>query len=138
MPLRLLVILVLLASGLPGLGVVRAGDQSHHSSCDDAGCHPVAVRTTCCGETIEDAYCSMSGGKCRCAAAPAPTDQPQPPAPMPRPDRDSLTAIPHTPTTIALVADDESLTSDGLAQSLGLLAGLTHNEIQALLGIWRT
>lgn len=120
------------------MGVIRTGGQSHHSSCDDAGCHRVTARTTCCGETIEDAYCPMSRGECRCAVAPAPSDQPQPPVPMPRPDRDSLIAIPHAPTTIVLFADDESLASEGLAQSLGLLAGLTHNEIQALLGVWRT
>lgn len=39
---------------------------------------------------------------------------------------------------VVTLADPDDERSDRTAQSFGLLARLTHNEIQASLGLWTT
>lgn len=80
----------------------------------------------------------MSNGPCECVAAPASNPEPMPDVPMPRSERDTLTALPQGPprATPVLGPDQTSLSIAG--RSRPRTAGKTHNEIRALLGIWRT
>lgn len=80
----------------------------------------------------------MSGGPCQCGVSPLPDQQPTPHTPLPRTDRESVTAVPRQPIQFVPEADAERGSPTCPAGHQSLLAGLTHNEIQALLGIWRT
>lgn len=135
---RLLAILMLLGAGGAGLGHDVIGGRSHGGSCGESGCHEVSHCSDSCEDSDEDASCAMSGGECRCSASPSPDRRPGPDAPMLPPGRDSITA--YARVTTPDVEHIEAGTHIGLrsAGSFGLLRGRTHNEIQALLGIWRT
>lgn len=80
----------------------------------------------------------MSGGPCTCAAAPMPDRQPRPDAPLPRTDRDSITGLPNGPPQITPVIEPDNATPTMASLVTSLRAGKTHNEVQALLGIWIT
>lgn len=133
---RVLAILILVAAGLPRLGVGLAGGQDH---CGEFACHQPVVQVNCCdSELVEEAYCPMSKGPCECVAAPAPNTDPKPEAPLPRSDRDTVTGMPNGPPQVMPVAEPDTDAPKVASQVLALTAGKSHNEIQALLGIWRT
>ncbi len=136
--MRFLAILTILSAGFPGLGLRSVGGHAGENGCGHSGCGQVIIETTCCGEPTEREYCPMSGGPCRCAQAPTHDSQPQPEAPRPRSDRDSLVARISAPPRVVWVTQPEGERSSNTGDAHGLLAGRTHNEIQALLGVWRT
>jgi hypothetical protein len=134
---RVFVILLLATGWLAQAGVRPVAVQ--HGDCGHAVCITPAIETSCCGEpAASDSYCPMTGGACTCKASPAPDKQPDRDAPLPRFERDGQTAVRAPPTGIetAVKPEAEPLRSSGVTASL--LSGLTHNEIQALLSIWRT
>lgn len=134
--IRIMTILILLTAGLPRLGVGLAGGQD---ACGESACHQPVVQMSCCGsDPGDDGFCPMSNGPCECIAAPAPDPEPKPEAPLPRSDRDSVTGIPNGPPQVVPVVDPDSDTPTIASLVLALTAGKSHNEIQALLGIWRT
>ncbi len=142
---RLLAILVLVASGLPRLGVVLADSQDH--DCESV-CHTPVVKAGCCGHPIVEkttdagcggsGFCVMSGGPCRCGVAPTTSPERRPDAPLPRTDRDSITALPDGPAQITPVSEPDDAAPSMASLAGGIHTGKTHNEVQALLGIWRT
>ncbi|RNC80994.1 MAG: hypothetical protein ED559_04105 [Phycisphaera sp.] len=133
---RVLAILILVATGLPRLGVGLAGGQDH---CGEFACHQPVVQVDCCGsEMVEEAYCPMSNGSCECIAAPASDPEPKPEAPLLRSDRDTITGMPNGPPQVMPVAEPDTATPKVASLVLALTAGKSHNEIQALLGIWQT
>lgn len=79
----------------------------------------------------------MSRGPCQCGVSPVPDPHPVPDAPLPNSGRDSLVAAPTLPTGLVPIIEPEAEPARGSMASVSLLARLTHNEIQALLGIWR-
>lgn len=134
--IRLMTILILLTAGLPRLGVGFAGGQD---ACGESACHQPVVQMSCCGsDPGDDGFCPMSNGPCECTAAPAPDPEPKPEAPLPRSDRDSVTGVPNGPPQVVPVVDPDSDSPTIASLVLALTAGKSHNEIQALLGIWRT
>ncbi len=143
--LRVLAITILIAAGLPRLGVGLVAGQDH---CGDTMCHVPVVETSCCGEPIpvdesdsgcgSDTFCSMSDGPCRCGISPTPNPEPLPDAPLPRTDRDSVTGLPNGPPKITPVIEPDDSTPSMVSLVDSLRAGKTHNEVQALLGVWQT
>ena len=143
--LRVLAIAILIAAGLPRLGVGLVAGQD---LCGDTMCHTPVVETNCCGEPIpgddsdfgcgSDTFCSMSDGPCRCGISPTPDPEPLPDAPLPRTDRDSVTWLPNGPPKITPGIEPDESSPIVASLVLALTAGKSHNEIQALLGTWRT
>lgn len=132
---RYLAILVLMIAGLPRLGVGLS--MGRHDEAE-AACHRVIKPMACCGGgSGEDAYCPMSDGPCRCLIAPAPDPEPRPQLPLPRSDRDFFTSLPNEPTEITLLPEPLS-TPLRPGSRVGLTGSKSHNQLQALLGIWRT
>lgn len=133
--LRVLAILVLVACGLPGLGAASAGGWGLGGA---SACHEPVVEMSCCSSsTADNRFCPMSNGPCECIEAPAPSPERRPDAPLPRSDRDSITGLPNGPPQVAPVVEP----ADTVACMASLVVGSpskTHNEIQALLGVWRT
>ncbi|MBL4808730.1 MAG: hypothetical protein JKY43_01565 [Phycisphaerales bacterium] len=146
---RLLTILILLLAGLPQVGIGMTGmtgmfGASAGHDCADMVCQqPVIAPTECCDESEPvvdmDEYCSMSGGACRCGVAPADDRVPNPKAPLQRSDTQitlglskALVELPRWNTP----ADAGQAVATDLV--VGLASLRTHNETQALLGIWQT
>ncbi len=142
---RILAILVLIASGLPRLGTGLVAGQDH---CGESSCHMPVVEMSCCGEPIpaadsdfgcgSDAFCPMSDGPCRCSISPTPAPERLPDAPLPRTDRDSVTGLPNGPSQITPVIEPDDTARSMASLVIGLREGKTHNEVQALLGVWQT
>jgi len=80
----------------------------------------------------------MSEGPCRCGISPAPAPKPLPDAPLPRPERDSVIGLPNGPPTGTPVIEPDDATPEMASLVFGLRADNTHNEVQALLGVWQT
>ena len=136
--IRTLAILMLILAGALGLGAAGVHGGAAAASCDDAACHEAVVRVACCGEEVEATPCHMNEGACTCGVAPMPDRQPQPQAPLPRTERDSpATAPAERPAWTGALEWDER-TKRTPAATPSLLAALTNNEIQALMGVWRT
>ncbi len=143
--IRILAILILVASGLPRLGTGFAAGQDH---CGETACHVPAVEVSCCGETVpladsdfgcgSDAFCPMSEGPCQCGISPTHAPERLPDAPLPRTDRDSVTGLPNGPPKITPVIESDDTTPSMASLVICVRAGKTHNEVQALLGVWQT
>lgn len=144
--LRTIAILVLLTASLPGLGTGFAAGQDH---CDETVCDTPAVEVmSCCEKPVpaagsdfgcgSDAFCPMSEGPCRCGISPTPDPERLPDAPLPRNDRDSVTGLPNGPPKIIPVIERADTTPSMTSLVVGLRGGNTHNEVQALLGVWQT
>lgn len=132
MATRWIAILIFTLAGLPRLGVAPA--QTDH--CGMAECRPAVVRVTCCGETVVEA-CPANGGECHCGLSSAPDQDDRPQAPPPRTERLPLVALDlSAPRVVWRASDVQPPHVSQVGQ--GRYAALTHNEIQALLGIWRT
>lgn len=143
--IRILAILVLVASGLPRLGTGFAAGQDH---CGETACHVPVAEVSCCGESISaadsdfgcgsDAFCPASEGPCQCGISPTPAPERLPDAPLPRTDRDLVTGLPNGPPKITPVIEPDDTTPSMASLVIGVRAGKTHNEVQALLGVWQT
>lgn len=134
--LRLLAILALIASGLPRIGGEVASDRS---GCAELACAQPAVESSgCCGSMSDADICPMSNGPCSCFAAPIPEPQPKPQTPQPRPDRESITGLPNGPPQIAVAVERDDAWPLMSPLVIALTADKSHNELQAILGIWRT
>ncbi|MCC5785816.1 MAG: hypothetical protein JJU33_03840 [Phycisphaerales bacterium] len=122
-------------------GLIRfsPGVVPEHGVCGHDACAPQMAERPCCDTPApSESYCSTSDGPCRCGVTPVPDPLPIPDAPLPKTDRDAPTAIRGPPVVVEAMVEPEDEPSRCSAVPASLLAGLTHNEIQALLGIWRT
>lgn len=138
--IRLLAIMVFVFGGLPGLGIGMLGalvpDRGHQ--CQESGCHVAVVETSCCLEEIDQDYCITSAGPCQCGVAPLPNPKPRPDAPISGPDRDRIVTAPRAALQPVPILSAAATHPRVVAARLSLLAGMTHNDIQAFLGTWRT
>ncbi len=98
----------------------------------------MVIETSCCGESSGVEFCPMSEGPCQCGISPVPAPERLPDAPLPRTERDSVTGLPNGPPTITPVIEPDDATPSMASLVVGLRAGKTHNEVQALLGVWQT
>jgi len=135
---RLWLILLLVWLPMPVRSVGPAGSELASSPCDAARscCHTVA-RTTCCGEKVVERLCNKTGGQCPCAE-PGNTPGPRPETPLSQTQRDLVVAVPVAPGGIVRLTIDEGRHRPHGASDDGPNASLTHNELRALLGVWRT
>jgi len=135
---RVLAILILALAGLPGLGFGTDGGQGDAHVCDDSGCRTVVVEVSCCGETTFVDYCSNSGGPCSCDASPRPDRSPRPGVPLPNVERNSLVAVMQGGVRVESAFDLKQDHESASAFLGDVQSGLSHRELRALLGNWRT
>lgn len=130
MPLRLLLILTLVA---PQLALPVAMGSDPQGKCEATSCCVVVETTTCCGETVREMRCGTSGGRCYCGVRPD-DSRPAPQAPRPLKPNDVgpifVAAIDGGLVAPAAVRVQRRWTTPAVHR--------THNELRALLCIWRT
>lgn len=136
---RILAILLLISAGWPALGSAGAGVVvHHHAECGGSECATVVIEPSCCDEPAPEPYCPASSGPCGCDMTPDEAPVQDPNAPLPRTQRDTVTAIPApTPQAFGSFSEAPEPASVCFLQP-GVFAGLTNNQIQSLLGRWRT
>lgn len=135
--MRLVIILMLILGGLPRVGSLFANnDEPAGAAC----CGEMEQAASCCGSAMaEDGFCPMSNGPCRCGVAPAPDRDDWPKAPLPRSDRSSATFLAIASPAIAIVIEPDGAPGDSRPWfDAPCRGGQTHNEWQAILGVWRT
>lgn len=118
-----------------------------HASCDQiCGSHTlveVALAPSCCplsdamAHAPADDYCPMSNGPCTCGITPDDAPAPTEPMPMPSRDRDSMPMTRAPPASIELITAELPTRLLSIARTGSILAGFSHNQAQALLGIWQ-
>lgn len=108
------------------------------AECAAVSCCEVIERVSCCGDRVVEHVCGKTGGQCLCGMAPGDSPERGPEAPTPRSERISLVAVPAPLFRIVAVVDAEASPRLLRAIDLSLLSGRNHNEVQALLGVWRT
>lgn len=138
---QIFIIMALVIAGFFGVNASLdglPGWEPQSGTCQGQACSVGIVRTTCCGEAIEESYCPMSEGPCQCSSVPDRSPKRLPDAPLPRSDRDSLTAVPQTQGAVVVWLPSAPRVSARLRRSTVACGDLTHNEIQAQLGIWHT
>lgn len=136
MILRTLLILMLVLQPLP-LGSARGPASAQHE-CEPASCCVTIEHVSCCGERTLDRVCSMSGGACECASSSDDAPARSPEAPLPRTDRDSTLAVPLPGAWVVAFGRPTPLSGLFAGTDASLLSRRSHNEVRALLGVWRT
>jgi len=101
------------------------------------GCHEVIREISCCGTETVRTYCEMSNGPCTCGISPVENPTPHEPLPLPSRDRDSLQMTRAPPANIQLITAELPTRLISIARTGSIRAGLSHNQAQALLGVWR-
>ena len=115
-----------------------AGHAVPAEFCTASSCCTTVERVSCCGERVVEQVCGKAGGACHCASAPTDVPNPRPEAPQPRSERETLVAVPSPPVQGVTYTEADGAARPKFATDESRLANKTHNEIQALLGIWRT
>jgi hypothetical protein len=134
---RLWLILLLVWLPMP----VRSGGSGSSewpgSVCDAAqSCCQTVARTTCCGEKVVERLCTTTGGRCG-SAEPGNARGPRPEIPLTPTQRDLVIGVPVATGGIAPDKFD-AVRPPSCDPDDGPSGSLTHNELRALLGVWRT
>lgn len=141
--MRILTISILLLAGLLRVDIGVIGVLDGHD-CTEMVCHqPVIASSGCCDEPAQavdmDEYCPMSGGECRCGVTPDDDHTPRPKAPHQRSDSLFMLGLFESSAEIPSWDISASIEHGVMADLVDGQASLrTHNETQALLGIWQT
>ena len=137
-------ILIIAASllGMRGIGslwnTLRAETPAMGSDpCVMMGCHEVIREVSCCGTDTVRTICAMSNGPCTCGLSPIEIPSPNEPLPLPSRDRDSTLMVRGPPTTIQNITTEIPQRLISVARAGSICAGLSHNQVQALLGVWQ-
>lgn len=134
--MRVLVILamvwqpLLLAAAGPRMGISEPVSGS--------SCSVPALLSNCCDAAPKAPTCHSIASGCGCEIRPAEQPQRAPEAPLPRPDRDTLVAIQICGPPVREQIETDATSILFATQSDSRYANKTHNEIRAILGIWRT
>lgn len=129
------------------LGVLHASGISLPSGMSDCatlcGSHERVAQppvSSCCPlgdtQTQDDDYCPMSGGPCTCGLSPSDDTTPQEPMPAPQRDRDSLQMDRAPPISLRTIPLDIARIPLRSLRVGALHALVSHNQLQAILGIW--
>jgi len=132
MNLRVLAILLILLPALRGVGYlsVQASGNDHTLCCK------VVEVVSCCGEVSLEEICSQSVSDCDCVAAPGDLPFPSPTPILPLTLGDLILDIPEPTEVISITLFDDQ--SASINQSIEQSRTVpTHNQAQAILGIWR-
>ncbi|MBO6739199.1 MAG: hypothetical protein JJ916_05000 [Phycisphaerales bacterium] len=79
----------------------------------------------------------MSNGPCTCGITPDDAPAPAEPMPMPSRDRDSMPMTRAPPASIQLITTELPTRLLSIARMGSIRAGFSHNQAQALLGVWQ-
>lgn len=136
---RLLIIAAFLLGVLYASGFSLPLGASQAPCADTCGAmHADPVQAAgCCPLNVADDYCPMSGGPCVCGLAPSPDQPRHDPVPMPQRERDTVQMVRAPPPVgrpVGFVLTSPHL---GALTQHDYLAGFTHNQTQAILGVWR-
>ncbi|MCR9075568.1 MAG: hypothetical protein NXI07_05965 [bacterium] len=82
-------------------------------------------------------YCAMSNGPCTCGMKPIDDRSPNEPLPLPSRDRDSLQMVRGPPASIRIIITELPTRLISIARTGSIRAGFSHNQAQALLGVWQ-
>ena len=142
--MRILTILILLLAGLPRVDIGMIGSSAGHD-CNEMVCQqPVIASSGCCDEPapvvdMDDDYCPMSGGECRCGVTPEDDRSPTPKSPFQRSESRITLGLTGSSTEAPSWSSSAGIEHGVVTDLVDGLASLrTHNETQALLGIWQT
>lgn len=105
--------------------------------CVMMGCHEVIREVSCCGTGTVRTYCAMSNGPCTCGIKPIDDRSPNEPLPLPSRDRDSLQMVRGPPASIQIIITELPTRLISIARTGSIRAGFSHNQAQALLGVWQ-
>lgn len=97
-------------------------------------CCPLGVAMA---QAPADDYCPMSNGPCVCGITPDDAPAPSEPMPMPSRDRDTLQMTRAPPAPLVIIATDLPTPLNAIARTGSIRAPFSHNQAQALLGVWR-
>jgi len=84
-----------------------------------------------------DDYCPMSNGPCTCGLSPANEHAPDEPMPAPQRERQTLQMMRGPPLAFELITTNPPKRLIPVALTGSIRAGFSHNQSQALLGVWR-
>jgi len=115
-----------------------AGRSGPSQECAPASCCTTIETVSCCGESVIERVCGKTGGECLCASAPTDVPTPGREAPHPRNDRETIVAAPVTASRIFALWHGDAGHRALSASHAALLGGKSHNQVRALLGVWRT
>jgi len=136
------------------LGVLHASGIALPSSMGDdcatlCGSHEtpqVIAPSSCCPsdntetqstQTQSDDFCPMSNGPCTCGLNPANEHTPDEPMPAPQRERQTLQMMRGPPLAFQLITTDTPKRLIPVALTHSIRSGFSHNQTQALLGVWR-
>ena len=128
--------------GIRGMDSLWSSSQSGapvmgSDPCVMMGCHEVIVEVSCCGTETVSTYCAMSNGPCTCGVKPIQDHSPDEPLPLPSRDRDSMQMVRGPPTSIQFITTELPTRLISIARTGSIRAGFSHNQAQALLGVWQ-
>jgi hypothetical protein len=138
--------LILFSFGVLHAAGISLPREAGHDCATLCGSHePVQAKpvSSCC--PLSDAmaqapahdYCPVSNGPCTCGITPDDAPAPAEPMPIPSRDRDSLPMTRATPASIQLITAELPTRLLSIARTGSIRAGFSHNQTQALLGIWQ-
>ena len=128
---RLLAILLILLPGIRGLGALTAQSNEHGST----ACCSTIETTTCCGQVAIETICARSGGECECAARPTDLPAPAPISLFVQTLGQLYHQFPELVELSSFLVDEQpQVFARGFDYTTKLR---THNDTQAILGIWR-
>ncbi len=126
-----------------GISVSGGAGRDCATECASHSVAEIQPKSSCCPlgdakkRSPSDDYCSMSNGPCTCGItsddAPAPTE----PVPMPSRDRDSVPMTRAPPASIQIITTELPMRLLSIARTGSIRAGFSHNQAQALLGVWQ-
>jgi hypothetical protein len=79
----------------------------------------------------------MSNGPCTCGIKPIENRLPYEPLPLPSRDRDTMQMVRGPPSTIQVITTELPTRLISIARTGSIRAGFSHNQAQALLGVWQ-
>ncbi|MDF1870162.1 MAG: hypothetical protein P1U30_07195, partial [Phycisphaerales bacterium] len=88
-------------------------------------------------QTQSDDFCPMSNGPCTCGLNPANEHAPDEPMPAPQRERQTLQMMRGPPLAFQLITTDTPKRLIPVALTYSIRSGFSHNQTQALLGVWR-
>ncbi len=129
-----------------GIALPRAAGDDCATICGSHEAPQVVVTPSCCPsqstetkstQSQSDEYCPMSNGPCTCGISSNDDHAPDAPMPAPQRERQSVQMMRGPPLTIQIINTDTPKRLIPVALTGSIRSGFTHNQIQAILGVWR-
>jgi hypothetical protein len=132
---RLLLILAMVWHLLSmGFAIDPVGVPTEH--CLAVSCCDVVKLNACCDVAPTDHFCERSHGSCQCGVSPGDAPDRLPEAPLPRGGNETQPLFAQLEATQIVEISDS--TSHAFATKAAPFVHRSHNQVQALLCVWRT